>query len=186
MHHAIGDLAEVLGNLGVFLAAPENLVELCPSGFRRVPISRGSDYYLSLQCFAPHQIAYAHTHPDSEEWVTVLGGNGHARFGTEEPLSLNPGMIIGRAERHPHGFLSGPEPMYLLSMQLPRPAEGATSWDEPGTTTDPVPCGKTGARCRRCPRCGGHSAPCPTGAFRCENCSFTFWDREANRPPLSS
>ena len=134
----------------------------------------------------PHQIAYAHTHPDSEEWVTVLGGNGQARFGTEEPLSLNPGMIVGRAERHPHGFLSGPEPMYLLSMQLPRPAEGATSWDEPGTTTDPVPCGKTGAPCRRCPRCGGHSAPGPTGAFSCENCSFTFWDRESDRPLLSS
>jgi hypothetical protein len=40
----------------------------------------------------------------------VLGGNGQARFGTEEPLSLNPGVIVGRAERHPHGFLSGPEP----------------------------------------------------------------------------
>ena len=39
----------------------------CPSGFRRVPISTGSDYYLSLQGFAPQQTAYAHTHPDSEE-----------------------------------------------------------------------------------------------------------------------
>ena len=174
MHHSVGDLAEVLDNLGVFRTAPRDLVELCPSGFRRVPISTGSDYYLSLQGFAPHQIAYAHTHPDSEEWITVLGGIGEARFGTEVPLSLRPGMVIGRAERHPHGFVSGPEPMYLLSMQLPRPAEGATSWDEPGTTTDPVPCGKTGAPCRRCSRCGGHSAPGPTGAFRCENCSFTF------------
>jgi hypothetical protein len=34
----------------------------------------GTDYYRALQCFAPHQIAYAHT--NSEEWVTVLGGNG--------------------------------------------------------------------------------------------------------------
>jgi quercetin dioxygenase-like cupin family protein len=174
MHHSVGDLAEVLDNLGVFRTAPQDLVELCPSGFRRVPISTGSDYYLSLQGFAPDQIAYAHTHPDSEEWITVLGGNGEARFGTEVPLSLRPGMVIGRAERHPHGFVSGPEPLYLLSMQLPRPAEGATSWDELGSTTDPVPCGKTGALCRRCSRCGGHSAPGPTGAFRCENCSFTF------------
>jgi quercetin dioxygenase-like cupin family protein len=174
MHHSVGDLAEVLDNLGVFRTDPQDLVELCPSGFRRVPISTGSDYYLSLQGFAPQQTAYAHTHPDSEEWVTVLGGYGEARFGTEVPLSLSPGMVIGRAERHPHGFVSGPEPMYLLSMQLPRPAEGATSWDEPGTTTDPVPCGKTGAPCRRCSRCGGHSAPGPIGAFRCENCSFTF------------
>ena len=82
MHHSVGDLAEVLDNLGVFRTAPQDLVELCPSGFRRVPISTGSDYYLSLQGFAPHQIAYAHTHPDSEEWITVLGGNGEARFGT--------------------------------------------------------------------------------------------------------
>ena len=124
--------------------------------------------------FRAASTGYAHTHPDSEEWITVLGGIGEARFGTEVPLSLRPGMVIGRAERHPHGFVSGPEPMYLLSMQLPRPAEGATSWDEPGTTTDPVPCGKTGAPCRRCSRCGGHSAPGPMGAFRCENCSFTF------------
>ena len=174
MHHSSGDLAEVLDNLGVFRASPQDLVELCPSGFRRVPISTGSDYYVSLQGFAPHQIAYAHTHPDSEEWVVVLGGSGHAGLGKEEPLSLDPGMVLGRAERHPHGFLSGPGPMYLLSIQLPRPEEGATSWDEPGTTTDPVLCGNTGAPCRRCPRCGGHSAAATTDAFGCENCSFTF------------
>ena len=110
-----------------------------------------------------------------------LGGMGHGtrwlRRGAlrhRGAAVAKSGMVIGRAERHPHGFVSGPEPMYLLSMQLPRPAEGATSWDEPGTTTDPAPCGKTGAPCRRCSRCGGHSAPGPTGAFRCENCSFTF------------
>lgn len=174
MHHSIGDLAEVLDNLGVFRAAPEDLVSLCPSGFRRIPISTGSDYYLSIQGFAPEQVAYAHTHPDSEEWVTVLAGAGEARFGTEEPLPLTAGMVVGRAERHPHGFLSGQEPMYLLSIQLPRPREGATTWDEPGTTTQPRECAATGAPCRRCSRCGGHSAPGPTGAFVCENCTRTF------------
>lgn len=173
MTHAIGDLAEVLGNLGVFRAAPEDLVELCPSGFRRVPISTGDEYYLSLQAFSPHQIAYAHTHPDSEEWVMVLGGAGEARFGPN-PVPLATGVVVGRAERHPHGFLSGPDPMYLLSVQLPRPAEGATTWDEPGTTTEPIRCRQSRAPCRRCPRCGGHSAPGPTGGFRCENCSFVF------------
>jgi mannose-6-phosphate isomerase-like protein (cupin superfamily) len=173
MGHAIGDLAEVLDNMGIFRAAPEDLVELCPSGFRRVPISSGSDYYLSIQALGPNQIAYAHTHPDSEEWVLVLKGSGEARFGPT-PTPLSPGMVVGRAEALPHGFLAGSEPMYLLSIQLPRPAEGATSWDEPGTTTDPISCGRTQAPCRRCPRCGGHSAPGPTGAFRCENCSFSF------------
>lgn len=172
--HSIGDLAEVLDNLGVFRAAPQDLVELCPSGFRRVPISTGADYYLSIQAFSSDQIAYAHTHPDSEEWVMVLGGTGEARFGTEEPLPLSPGMVVGRAERHPHGFLSGPEPMYLLSIQLPRPAEGATTWDEPGGTTEPVPCRGVGGPCRRCPRCGGHSGPAPGGTFRCENCNNKF------------
>ena len=174
MHHSIGDLAEVLDNLGVFRAAPQDLVSPCPSGFRRIPISTGEDYYLSLQGFAPDQIAYAHTHPDSEEWVVILGGGGEARFGTQERLPLRPGMVVGRGERHPHGFLAGPEGLYLLSIQLPRPAEGATTWDEPGTTTDPVSCETTGEPCRRCARCGGHSAPGPTGAFRCENCSLTF------------
>jgi quercetin dioxygenase-like cupin family protein len=174
LHHSIGDLAEVLDNLGVFRAVPEDLVELCPSGFRRVPISSGSDYYLSIQGFAPNQIAYAHTHPDSEEWVMILGGSGTARLGTPEPLPLRAGSVVGRAERHPHGFLSGPAPMYLLSIQLPRPAVGATTWDEPGTTTEPIRCAATGAPCRRCSRCGGHSAPGPTGGFRCENCGFTF------------
>src|SRR5690242_5631674 len=70
--HRMGDLAEVLDNLGVFRTAPGDLLELCPSGFRRVPIATGPDYYLSLQGFAPGQVAYAHTHPDSEEWVVVL------------------------------------------------------------------------------------------------------------------
>ena len=175
MDHSSGDLAEVLADLGgVFHGAPQDLIELCPSGFRRVPISTGDDYYVSLQGFAPRQIAYAHTHPDSEEWVVVLGGNGHAAFGTQEPIVLAPGMVLGRAERHPHGFLAGPDPMYLLSIQLPRPAVGATSWDEPGTTTEPAPCAKSGERCRRCPRCGGHSSAGPTDTFDCENCAFAF------------
>ena len=73
-----GDLAEVLDNLGVFRSSPEDLVATCPSGFRRVPISQGVGYYLSLQGFAPNQIAYAHTHPDSEEWVCAVKGGGEA------------------------------------------------------------------------------------------------------------
>jgi len=170
--HSIGDLAEVLDNLGVFRAHPEDLVELCPSGFRRVPISTGPDYYLSLQCFAPEQVAFAHTHPDSEEWVVVLGGTGEARFGPN-PIPLAPGVVVGRGATHPHGFTGGPEPLYLLSVQLPRPAEGATTWDEPGTTPEPARC-VTAGLCRRCPRCGGHSASGPVGAFRCENCELRF------------
>jgi quercetin dioxygenase-like cupin family protein len=170
--HTIGDLAEVLDHLGVFRAHPEDLVELCPSGFRRVPISTGPDYYLSLQCFAAGQIAFAHTHPDSEEWVVVLGGTGEARFGPN-PIPLGPGVVVGRGAAHPHGFTAGSEPLHLLSVQLPRPAEGATSWDEPGTTTDAVRC-RAGGLCRRCPRCGGHSGPGGGGSFRCENCGLEF------------
>ena len=170
--HTIGDLAEVLDHLGVFRAHPEDLVELCPSGFRRVPISTGPDYYLSLQCFAPQQVAFAHTHPDSEEWVVVLGGSGTARFGPS-PIPLGQGVVVGRGAAHPHGFTAGDEPLYLLSVQLPRPAEGATTWDEAGTTTDPAPCAG-GGHCRRCPRCGGHSAPGMSGRYRCENCGLEF------------
>ena len=170
--HEIGDLAEVLDHLGVFLAAPDQLVELCASGFRRVPISTGEDHYISLQAFAPRQTAYAHTHADSEEWVVVLGGTGEARFGGT-PLPLRPGVVLGRGATHPHGFGSGSEPLYLLSVQLPRPAEAATSWDEAGGTTDPARC-PTGGPCRRCPRCGGHSAPGPPSLFRCENCWHSF------------
>jgi quercetin dioxygenase-like cupin family protein len=170
--HMMGDLAEVLDNLGVFRSAPGDFLELCPSGFRRVPIATGPDYYLSLQGFAPGQVAYAHTHPDSEEWVVVLGGDGEARFGPN-PVPLTPGVVVGRGAMHPHGFVAGDEPMYLLSLQLPRPAEGSTTWDEPGTTTDPVACA-SGGRCRRCARCGGHSAPAPGTDFRCENCGNLF------------
>lgn len=170
--HAIGDLAEVLGNIGVFGSAPQDLAELCASGFRRVSISTGPDYYISLQAFAPQQVAYAHTHPDSEEWVVVLGGSGEAHFGGT-PVRLSPGVVVGRGASHPHGFLSDTEPMYLLSIQLPRPAAGMTTWDEPGSTTEVARCATSG-RCRRCPRCGGHSAPGAVGAFLCENCTHTF------------
>jgi len=129
--HHVGDLAEVLDNLGVFGMLAEDLVALCTSGFRRVPISQGSDYYLSIQGFTPNQIAYAHTHPDSEEWVIVLRGDGQALV-AESPVPLGPGLIIGRAAAHPHGFFSGDEPLQLLSVQLPRPSEGTTTWDQPG------------------------------------------------------
>ena len=102
----------------------------------------------------------------------MLGGSGQARFGPV-PVPLSPGVVVGRGAAHPHGFLSGPDPMYLLSIQLPRPAEGATAWDEPGSTTPPIRCA-TGGLCRRCFRCGGHSATAPGGVFRCENCELRF------------
>ena len=171
MHH-VGDLAEVLDNLDVFGMGADELIAPCPSGFRRVPISQGSDYYLSLQGFASNQIAYAHTHPDSEEWTIVLRGSGEALV-AENPVPLAPGLIIGRAAAHPHGFVSGDEPMHLLSVQLPRPSEGATSWDQQGETTEPVECAISGT-CRRCARCGGHSLNVRGHTFLCENCGVQF------------
>lgn len=151
---------------------PDDLIAPCRSGFRRVPIHQGDDSYLSLQGFAPDQIAYAHTHPDSEEWVVVMSGSGEALL-SERPVSLTPGLILGRAAAHPHGFSSGPEPLRLLSLQLPRPAEGTTTWDQPGETTDPVDCDVAGT-CRRCFRCGGHSLNVRNTIFLCENCGLEF------------
>ena len=82
-------------------------------------------------------------------------GGGQALV-AESPGPLGPGLVIGRAAAHPHGFLSGGEPLQLLSIQLPRPSEGTTTWDQPGETTDPIDCAVAGS-CRRCPRCGGPS-----------------------------
>ena len=64
MERTIGDLAEVLDNLGIFRCFPDDLIATCPSGFRRVPITQGQGFYLSLQGFGPRQFAFAHTHPD--------------------------------------------------------------------------------------------------------------------------
>ena len=63
--------------------------------------------------------------------------------------------------------------MHLLSLQIPRPAEGATSWDQLGATTDPRECVVAGT-CRRCARCGGHSANVRARTFLCENCGLEF------------
>jgi quercetin dioxygenase-like cupin family protein len=171
---AIGDLDEVLNNLGVFRSSPDDLLATCPSGFRRVPITRGSGFYISLQGFAANQVAYAHTHPDSEEWVVVLSGSGKALF-DDAPVELKPGVVVGRGASHPHGFMSGGDALTLLSMQLPRPAEGMTTWDQPGETTVPAECA-WGGLCRRCARCGGHSLLMPHGKFSCENCEASFSD----------
>ena len=167
----IGHLDEVLDNLGVFRSAAQELVLLCSSGFRRIPISQGSEFYFSIQALGPDQIAYAHTHPDSEEWSVVLSGSGEARIHGALPLSS--GSVLGRAAAYPHGFLGGPDGLLLLSIQAPRPTEDATTWDEPGTTTDPLEC-RGGGVCRRCPRCGGHSAEIRRATFICENCTLTF------------
>ena len=167
----IGHLDEVLDNLGVFRAAAEELVLLCPSGFRRVPISQGEEFYFTIQALGPNQIAYAHTHPDSEEWSVVLSGRGEALIHGSVPLE--PGSIVGRAAAHPHGFRSGDEPLYLLSFQHPRPQEGTTSWDEPGTSTEPIDC-PGGGHCRRCARCGGHALEVRRLVFECENCGLEF------------
>jgi quercetin dioxygenase-like cupin family protein len=168
----IGDLDEVLDNLGVFRSAPDDLIGACPSGFRRVPITQGPDYYISLQGFGPNQVAYAHTHPDSEEWVVVLKGSGEALFG-ETPVPLAAGVVVGRGAAHPHGFVTRDEPLHMLSIQLPRPREPATTWDQPGETTEPIEC-RFGGTCRRCHRCGGHSRVLPNHAFGCENCGLEF------------
>ena len=96
--HHVGELAEVLDNLGVFGMMPTDVIAPCPSGFRRVPIHEGEDSYLSLQGFAPNQVAYAHTHPDSEEWVVVIGGSGEALL-SEQPVGMSQGQIIGLPER---------------------------------------------------------------------------------------
>jgi mannose-6-phosphate isomerase-like protein (cupin superfamily) len=165
----VGHLDEVLGNLGVFRAAAEELVLLCPSGFRRIPITQGIEFYFSIQALGPNQIAYAHTHPDSEEWTVVLSGAGEARIHGAVPLQ--PGSVLGRAAAYPHGFRAGAEPLYLLSIQAPRPTGDSTSWDEAGETTDPIDC-PGGGRCRRCPRCGGHAALIRRGVFECENCAL--------------
>ena len=162
----------MLNNLGVFRSSPEELIATCPSGFRRVPISQGEQYYLSLQGFASDQPAFAHTHPDSEEWVVVLKGGGEALL-AENPIPLSGGVMIGRGAAHPHGFVSGPEGLCLLSIQLPRPVEGATTWDQPGGTTEPADCAVAGT-CRRCPRCGGHSLNIFGTKFLCENCTLEF------------
>lgn len=167
----IGHLDEVLGNLGVFRAMPDDLVVLCPSGFRRVPISQGREFYFSIQALGPDQIAYAHTHPDSEEWSIVLRGSGQARIHGAVPLQ--PGSILGRAAAYPHGFQAGPGGLWLLSIQEPRPGESSTTWDEAGSTTEPIEC-PGGGRCRRCPRCGGHGAQVRLGVFECENCSLVL------------
>ena len=169
MSRGVGHLDEVLENLGVFTATAEELVQLCPSGFRRIPISQGDEYYFSIQALAPDQVAYAHTHPDSEEWTIVLGGAGEALI--HGNLPIGPGSRVGRAAAHPHGFRSGPEGLTLLSIQVPRPGEGSTTWDEPGTTTEPIAC-SGGGRCRRCPRCGGHAAEVRKDLFECENCTL--------------
>lgn len=171
MERGIGHLDEVLDNLGVFRATAGELVQPCPSGFRRVPISQGPDFYISLQALGPGQVAYAHTHPDSEEWSIVLRGDGEALIHDHVPLAE--GSMLGRAAAHPHGFRAGESGLLLLSIQLPRPAEGGTSWDEPGATTAPIHC-PGGGRCRRCARCGGHSAEARRGAFECENCGQVF------------
>ncbi len=169
---AVGHLDEVLNNLGVFHTHPEDLIGTCPSGFRRVPITAGDGYYISLQGFAAGQVAFAHTHPDSEEWVVVVAGGGRALF-SATPVPLHPGSVVGRGAAHPHGFVAGPDGLHMLSIQLPRPAEGATTWDEPGTTTDSIECAYGGS-CRRCHRCGGHSKREASGRFACENCSLEF------------
>ena len=167
----VGNLDEVLDNLGVFRGVPEDLIQLCPSGFRRIPIAQGGEFYLSLQAFAPDQPAYAHTHPDSEEWVAVVRGAGEALIRGAIPLSA--GTVLGRAAAFPHGFRAGEDGLLLLSIQMPRPGEGETSWDESEGTTEPIRCAG-GGRCRRCPRCAGHSAEGPRGSFACENCGLRF------------
>ena len=163
---------ELLARYDAIHLRPEELSVLCPSGFRRVVIADTPTAYVSLQAFIEGQKSFAHSHPDSEEWAVVLSGRGQAWFG-DGPIPLAPGAIVGRTSVKPHAFAAGDAPLYLLSIQCPRPSEHATSWDQTEGTTAPVACKEAG-RCRRCPRCGGHSAEATDGEFTCENCALLF------------
>jgi mannose-6-phosphate isomerase-like protein (cupin superfamily) len=165
-------LDQLLAQYSLLHLKPWALGVLCPSGFRRVVIADTPSAYVSVQAFAAGQRSYAHTHPDSEEWMIVLAGSGEARFG-DHYIPLKPGEVLGRGSIHPHAFAAEGEPLYLLSIQCPRPAEEATSWDETSQPRAPVDCVESG-RCRGCPRCGGHSAEDPPATFVCENCTFQF------------
>lgn len=169
--HVGSGLAGLLARDAVLQFRPQDFGLLCPSGFRRVVIADTESAYVSVQSFGPRQRSFAHTHPDSEEWVVVLSGSGEARFG-DAPIPLTPGAVVGRGSVKPHAFAAGDRALHLLSIQCPRPAERATSWDETGVATDPVACLESG-RCRGCPRCGGHSAESDS-SFACENCSLVF------------
>jgi hypothetical protein len=65
MHHSIGDLAEVLDNLGVFRAAPQDLVESCPS--LGAPRPKGAGVLMRLSLLnrevvseSGHQLGHVH------------------------------------------------------------------------------------------------------------------------------
>ena len=163
---------ELLARDSLVNLRPEDLAQVCPSGFRRVVIADTESAYVTVQCFAPGQRSFAHTHPDSEEWVVAIAGGGEARFG-DDPVPLEPGAVIGRGSVKPHAFAAGPDGLYLLSIQCPRPAESLTRWDETQESGAAADCAEEG-RCRQCPRCGGHSAETSGGTFECENCTHGF------------
>ena len=169
MPHSVGDLAEVLDNLGVFSMHPEEVLALCPSGFRRVPITSGDEFYLSSR--GSPRTSRLCAHPPG------LGGVGRGARGlgkallADNPVPLEGSLVIGRATAHPHGFVSGDGPMTLLSIQLPRPSEPATTWDQPGRRR-PDDC-HWGARAGAA-RCGGHSHNHRASVFVCENCTLEF------------
>ena len=169
---AIGDLDEVLNNLGVFSSFPERPDRAVP-----VRLPPGADH--PGRRFL-HLVARARAQPDGLcPHASRLGGVGDRPQGSgqaligPQPVPLTPGVVVGRAAAHPHGFYTHEEPMHLLSIQLPRPASGSTTWDEPGETTEPIEC-RFGGHCRRCHRCGGHSRQLPGGPFGCENCTLEF------------
>ena len=151
---------------------PEEFGVLCPSGFRRIVIADTETAYVTVQAFAAGQRSFAHTHPDSEEWVVVISGQGEARFG-DRPIPIATGSVVGRGSVKPHAFAAGAEPLYLLSIQCPRPQESLTTWDETERSGPAVDCVEMG-RCRCCERCGGHSAERTDGSFECENCKYAF------------
>jgi hypothetical protein len=152
---------------------PDDVPALCPRGFRRVPVTQGDEFYLSLHGFTANQHGFAHTHPDSEKWVVLLKARATSCLLADNPVPLQGSLVIGRATAEPHGFLSGDGPMTLRSIQLPRPSEPATTWDQPGETTDPIDCVHGGTR-RRCFRCGGRTANARGRHFICENCTLEF------------
>ena len=172
MPHSVGDLAEVLDNLGVFSMHPEEVLALCPSGFRRVPITQGDEFYLSLQGFTANQPAYAHTHPDSEEWVVVLEGAGKALL-ADNPVPLEGSLVIRAGDGASARLRERGRPDDTPVDPAP-PSVGTRHHLGPAGRDDGSDRLRFRGTCRRCDRCGGHSHNHRAKLFVCENCTLEF------------
>ncbi len=71
------------------------------------PLIDSKDFVTRMNCYEPGQVTPFHVHPDDDEVIFCVEGQGAITFGDRPDVALKPGTLISLPAGLPHGIAAG-------------------------------------------------------------------------------